>query len=61
MLPREPHLLLSIVNLKLRDCYLSLDQLCDDLDDNKEEIEALLGQIGYEYQACVNQFKPRSE
>ncbi|MDE5565440.1 MAG: DUF4250 domain-containing protein [Anaeroplasmataceae bacterium] len=61
MLPREPHLLLSIVNLKLRDCYPSLEQLCDDLDDNKEEIEALLGQIGYVYQACVNQFKPRSE
>lgn len=61
MLPREPHLLLSIVNLKLRDCYHSLSDLCEDLDENQKEIEELLKQIDYVYEERVNQFKSRNE
>ena len=37
-LPRDPMLLLSVVNTKLRDYYHSLDALCDDMNVNKEEI-----------------------
>ena len=36
-LPRDPMLLLSVVNTKLRDYYHSLDALCDDMNVNKEE------------------------
>ena len=32
MIPQDPVMLLSFINLKLRDYYGSLEQLCDDLD-----------------------------
>lgn len=35
-LPKDPAMLLSIVNMKLRDFYPSLDVLCDDLEIEKE-------------------------
>ncbi len=35
---KDPMLLLSVVNTKLRDYYHSLDALCDDMNVNKEEI-----------------------
>ena len=34
-LPSDPIMLLSVVNLKLRDFYPSLDALCDDLDADR--------------------------
>ena len=33
-LPNNPTILLSIINMKLRDFYSSLDKLCDDLRRN---------------------------
>ena len=43
-LPKDPMLLLSVVNTKLRDFYDSLDAFCEDLGVNKEElIETLKG------------------
>ena len=38
MLPSDPIMLLSFVNMKLRDNYASLDALCEDMDADKEEI-----------------------
>lgn len=55
-LPKDPILLLSIVNMKLRDFYSSLDALCDDLDEDKNEITARLSAAGYEYNENFNQF-----
>jgi hypothetical protein len=49
-------MLLSFVNLKLRDFYPSLDALCDDLDADKAALCAKLAAIGYEYDAARNQF-----
>ena len=37
-LPKDPMLLLSVVNTKLRDYYHNLDALCDDMNVEKEEI-----------------------
>ena len=31
-LPNDPIMLLSMINLKLRDFYPTLDALCEDLD-----------------------------
>lgn len=56
MLPRDPNMLLSIINMKLRDFYPSLDALCDDLDEDKEEIEAILKAEGYTYNSNSNCF-----
>lgn len=55
-LPNNPTILLSIINMKLRDFYSSLDKLCDDLDVDKEEIIKILDNYGYCYSSSVNQF-----
>lgn len=55
-LPKDPILLLSVVNMKLRDFYSSLDALCDDLDEDKNEITERLSAAGYEYDESFNQF-----
>lgn len=55
-LPKDPVILLSFINMKLRDYYPSLDALCDDLGADEEEIRKALAQIGYEYSAERNAF-----
>ena len=55
-LPRDPMLLLSVVNTKLRDYYHSLDALCDDMNINKEEIISALKLIDYAYDSDIQQF-----
>lgn len=57
MLPNDPIILLSVVNTKLRDCYSSLDALCDDLVESREEIESKLKAVGFEYDEASNSFK----
>ena len=56
MLPKDPAMLLSVVNTKLRDFYDSLDALCDDLDAERESIGKTLAGIGYTYNSEKNQF-----
>jgi hypothetical protein len=55
-LPNDPIMLLSVVNLKLRDFYKDLDALCDDMDADKADLCAKLKAVGYEYDAQRNQF-----
>ncbi len=55
-LPNDANMLLSYVNLKLRDFYPNLDAMCDDLDENREMIEEKLRKIGYAYDSDRNQF-----
>ena len=52
-LPKDPILLLSVVNTKLRDYYPSLDALCDDMDVSREVLEEKLGMIDYRYDAVT--------
>ena len=56
-LPKDPILLLSVVNTKLRDYYPSLDALCDDMDVSREVLEEKLGMIDYRYDAEKNQIE----
>ena len=56
MLPNDPMMLLSVVNTKLRDEYESLDELCDALDESKDEICAKLAAIDYQYDPDQNRF-----
>ncbi|MGL4991922.1 MAG: DUF4250 domain-containing protein [Sarcina sp.] len=53
----DPFMLLSIINLKLRDFYSTLDNLCEDLEINKIELEEILNKNGFEYISSLNQFK----
>ena len=54
--PKDPIMLLSYVNTKLRDFYSSLEALCDDLDRDKNEIVNTLTAAGYRYNSDRNQF-----
>ncbi|MCM1048552.1 MAG: DUF4250 domain-containing protein [Clostridiales bacterium] len=56
MIPQEPTILLSYINLKLRDFYDSLQSLCDDIDVSESEITEKLASINYHYDEEKNQF-----
>ena len=55
-LPKDPIMLLSVVNMKLRDFYSSLDALCDDLGKSRDELIKTLGDSGFEYDEENNRF-----
>lgn len=55
-IPQDPVILLSFLNMKLRDFYPSLDELCASLAIEKEAVVEKLRQINYEYDAERNQF-----
>ncbi len=56
MVPKDPAMLISFVNLKLRDFYENLDALCDDLEMDRSEVEQRLSLIDYHYDKEKNQF-----
>ena len=56
MIPKDPVMLLSFINLQLRDYSSSFDALCDDLDVDGAEIVDKLAGINYQYDADKNQF-----
>ncbi|MGN0528207.1 MAG: DUF4250 domain-containing protein [Eubacterium sp.] len=55
-LPKDPFMLLSVVNTKLRDNYSSLDDLCDDLQQDMVHLISTLESIGYTYDESSNRF-----
>ncbi len=54
--PKDPAMLMSWVNMKLRDYYKSLDELCDDLEIVRDNLEGRLNAAGYEYNEELNKF-----
>lgn len=48
-LPNDPMMLFSVVNMKLRDCYTSLDELCEDMHVDKNALVSKLKAAGFEY------------
>ena len=57
MLPKDPVLLLSVVNTKLRDEYGSLDALCAALDLDRAALEDRLSAAGFRYDPARNAFR----
>lgn len=57
MIPSEPNMLLSFINLKLRDQYSSLENMMDDLDLDPVEISDMLNKAGIIYDHDNNQLK----
>lgn len=55
-LPQDPMILLSFINMKLRDFYPTLDALCEDMNVDKEEILNKLAAFGFEYSEEQNKF-----
>lgn len=57
MLPRDPMTLLSVVNMKLRDEYASLEELCEDLELDRNELEERLRAAGFVYDPARRAFR----
>ena len=55
-IPKDPYILLSYINTKLRDEFHSLEDLCRSLNINRTELEAALNGIGYAYIQDLNRF-----
>ena len=55
-IPQDPIMLLSYVNMQLRDNYSSLEDLCASLDINREALEEKLKMVNYAYDAERNAF-----
>ncbi|MCM1115087.1 MAG: DUF4250 domain-containing protein [Clostridium sp.] len=55
-LPQDPFMLVSAVNLKLRDFYANLDLLCEDMAIDKNELCAKLEAAGFVYSEENNKF-----
>lgn len=57
MIPKDPVILLSFINTQLRDYYKTLEDLCQSLDINQEELTEKLNIIDYHYNQSTNQFQ----
>lgn len=55
-LPQDSFMLFSFINMKLRDQYSSLDELCDDLNINRLDLENKLKDAGFTYDSNLNKF-----
>lgn len=56
MLPKDPVILLSYINTKLRDEYPSLSELCAALGADRAALEEALAGLDYRYSPERNQF-----
>ena len=55
-LPKDSMILYSVLNMKLRDFYPSLDALCEDLDEDKQALLDAMAAAGFRYDAGRNAF-----
>ncbi|MDE6537945.1 MAG: DUF4250 domain-containing protein [Muribaculaceae bacterium] len=56
-LPQDPFMLLSMINMKLRDEYSSLDDLCKSEDLDINILSDKLKNAGFDYMPEINQFR----
>lgn len=57
-LPKDPFMLVSSINMLLRDEeYESLELLCDDFGKDADEIRAYLKEYGFDYLENQKQFR----
>ena len=55
-MPKDPMMLMSFINMKLRDFYPTLDALCDDMDVDRPELELKMAEAGLVYIAAATNF-----
>lgn len=55
-LPKDPVILLSFVNTKLRDEFPSLHEMCLSMGIDSEALTSTLQNIGYQYNKKLNKF-----
>ena len=57
MIPQDPFILLSWLNMKLRDEYSSLSELCSALGLERQMLEDKMKSAGFVYDPVANQFR----
>lgn len=57
MIIGDVNMLYSMINMKLRDQYDSLEELCDCEDLDIDEVTEKLKTAGYEYNPDINQLR----
>jgi len=57
-IPKDNDMLYSMVNMKLRDQYESLEEFCDCEDIDPASLMVRLNAAGYEYDEEHNKFSP---
>ena len=55
-LPNDPMILFSAVNMLLRDNYGSRDELGDDMNVSRDDLEKKLAAVGFKYDKKLNKF-----
>ncbi|MBR5335664.1 MAG: DUF4250 domain-containing protein [Bacteroidaceae bacterium] len=55
-IPQDAMMLMSFVNMKLRDEYPSLDELCASMDIDRQWLVEKLATVGFEYSEENNKF-----
>ena len=55
-LPRDPYMLMSVINTQLRDRFSNLEKCCDYYGVGCEEIKETLSAVDYRYDEELNQF-----
>ena len=56
-IPQDPIMLLSFINMKLRDEFNTLNELCISLDIDPNDVQDKLRSAGFEYNPEINQFR----
>ena len=56
-LSKDPMILLSFVNTKLRDEFTDLEEFCKEEDISIESLKEQLESIGFQYNETIRQFK----
>ena len=57
MIPQDPFILLSWLNMKLRDEYSSLNELCSALGLDQQLLKDKMKSAGFVYDPVANQFR----
>ncbi len=56
-LPKDPAILMSFLNTRLRDRYASLEQLCDDMHLDMRHLCDILAESGFTYDKAQNRIR----
>lgn len=55
-MPKDPMMLFSYVNMKLRDNGISLDELCASEGVTRQDVEKILSDVGFVYDSELRKF-----
>ncbi len=59
MIPEDPAMLVSLINMKLRDGGGTLGDFCAEEDVSREELEEKLASAGYRYDGAARRVVPQ--